>query len=697
MKRKLSIKFICRIASMRLLLVFGLLAFGYSMTAQVNPWAEEYESLTDLWKSGKLEELKSKYKPTKGTPTFDNEKDLVVYTNEGAFMSATGCSNVQDFSGSSCGLTGFDSPLNEGNTGACFTPGEILPGIEFNSTGNNGPGGNGLVAVDPGQGFGNPADVVLANFFVDGLVIDFSPAATAVGLNVVTLLGGFNVNVEVYDENGGLIGSSSVGAGSSGGFIGFSSTDPIGQVIIFDPSSGAEGVYSVAFCGGDITCYEGPNCSEYTGDPGFEWDTECEEAVCAFDSFCCDVAWDGVCAGYTTSDFIEECATCLGLDDGCDDCVEPDVVIELGDLPPFCQGVGSLFAKVLNQDDLQESPTFQWSDGLGSSQSAVITENGTYSVMVMAGEECYGEAEITVNVDPVGVLSAYTIVSGSELEMHSSEVVSGGVGVIDVGESTVQDNSSINTWLVGPGVYIDGSSSVANYMNMGLGLELPEFLLNENYNNGMEVINGTVTLTGDDYGHVVVKANATLNIGNAEMNMRSLTLGKGATLNFNQETNLRIKQDLEMAALCEVNIEGPFAVMYVGGTVQIGQGSTVAANIYSIEEMDVNDSGSFMTTYMYGLFISTDGVFSGDNVVWGWNPTCTEGGDGEECVPDDNDGDCFSANGTPGCEYNDCEATVCAIDPFCCDVEWDGICAGEAADFSYTMWWRRWKRWTRRQ
>jgi hypothetical protein len=43
-------------------------------------------------------------------------------------------------------------------------------------------------------------------------------------------------------------------------------------------------------------------------------------------------------------------------------------------------------------------------------------------------------------------------------------------------------------------------------------------------------------------------------------------------------------------------------------------------------------------------------------------------------------GDCVTANGTPGCENGECEAAVCAIDPFCCDVAWDSICAGEALD-----------------
>ena len=41
-------------------------------------------------------------------------------------------------------------------------------------------------------------------------------------------------------------------------------------------------------------------------------------------------------------------------------------------------------------------------------------------------------------------------------------------------------------------------------------------------------------------------------------------------------------------------------------------------------------------------------------------------------------GDCLIANGTPGCQNGDCEAAVCAVDSFCCDFFWDGICAAEA-------------------
>lgn len=38
-------------------------------------------------------------------------------------------------------------------------------------------------------------------------------------------------------------------------------------------------------------------------------------------------------------------------------------------------------------------------------------------------------------------------------------------------------------------------------------------------------------------------------------------------------------------------------------------------------------------------------------------------------------GNCFAANGTPYCEEEGCCIVVCAIDPFCCTTQWDGLCA----------------------
>ncbi len=42
--------------------------------------------------------------------------------------------------------------------------------------------------------------------------------------------------------------------------------------------------------------------------------------------------------------------------------------------------------------------------------------------------------------------------------------------------------------------------------------------------------------------------------------------------------------------------------------------------------------------------------------------------------------DCCIANGTPGCDDKDCTNLICGQDPFCCDVEWDQICADAASE-----------------
>jgi len=50
-------------------------------------------------------------------------------------------------------------------------------------------------------------------------------------------------------------------------------------------------------------------------------------------------------------------------------------------------------------------------------------------------------------------------------------------------------------------------------------------------------------------------------------------------------------------------------------------------------------------------------------------------GGGGLCPPSDHD--CFTAGG-PGCTDIACCELVCALDPFCCDTQWDGICVGSA-------------------
>ncbi len=66
------------------------------------------------------------------------------------------------------------------------------------------------------------------------------------------------------------------------------------------------------------------------------------------------------------------------------------------------------------------------------------------------------------------------------------------------------------------------------------------------------------------------------------------------------------------------------------------------------------------------------GGFGGDQ----GNGTLTVRCGVDTCAPDA--GACFEEHGSAGCEDADCCATTCDADAFCCDVEWDDFCAGEA-------------------
>jgi len=48
--------------------------------------------------------------------------------------------------------------------------------------------------------------------------------------------------------------------------------------------------------------------------------------------------------------------------------------------------------------------------------------------------------------------------------------------------------------------------------------------------------------------------------------------------------------------------------------------------------------------------------------------------------PTESSSNCCVPNVSPGCDDPGCEALICGMDPFCCDVSWDGLCAGAAED-----------------
>jgi len=79
----------------------------------------------------------------------------------------------------------------------------------------------------------------------------------------------------------------------------------------------------------------------------------------------------------------------------------------------------------------------------------------------------------------------------------------------------------------------------------------------------------------------------------------------------------------------------------------------------------------------WDAFCAGDGFVAGCGAAILCTDICAGGGGPPAC--DNGIGDCCAAHGNAGCDDPTCCATVCAADAFCCDVEWDGICANLAA------------------
>ena len=80
-----------------------------------------------------------------------------------------------------------------------------------------------------------------------------------------------------------------------------------------------------------------------------------------------------------------------------------------------------------------------------------------------------------------------------------------------------------------------------------------------------------------------------------------------------------------------------------------------------------------MTTLRHTAF-----VLCSMTVIWG---ACTSSAFAQCGVG----GDCCAAHLSPSCDDVDCCQEICAVDPFCCNTEWDNSCAGQAFDLCFEL------------
>jgi PKD repeat protein len=139
-------------------------------------------------------------------------------------------------------------PLDATSDNACFHPGEIKPGVRFNSV--LPAAGAEIVLV--GRGFsGATSKAIVAGDFTDAFIIDFTAAnVTAAGMDLVAY-GNDVCQIDVFGQTG-LITSTTAPCTNAGTFWGVSATEVITRIRILAPTGQAEGVDNIAFGGGIV-------------------------------------------------------------------------------------------------------------------------------------------------------------------------------------------------------------------------------------------------------------------------------------------------------------------------------------------------------------------------------------------------------------------------------------------------------------
>lgn len=144
-------------------------------------------------------------------------------------------------------------PLDATSSNAYFDPGDILPGIQFWATGTDVPGQELAVL---GEDYLTSSKSLGASYLDYAPRIVFDPPVEAVGLQVYSVMGSNQCQIDIYGAEG-LLATTASDCDQTGVFWGvFSDAEPISEIVITDTGSGGEIVDDIAFGAGyhyDIT------------------------------------------------------------------------------------------------------------------------------------------------------------------------------------------------------------------------------------------------------------------------------------------------------------------------------------------------------------------------------------------------------------------------------------------------------------
>ncbi len=352
------------------------------------------------------------------------------------------------------------------------------------------------------------------------------------------------------------------------------------------------------------------------GNPGCT-DADCCNAVCAVDSFCCQVAWDGICVAEAVSICGISCqnAACPNPEHDCFTtggvgCSDADCCNAVCIVDSFCCSVAWDGICVAEAISFCGAPTCPFEcSGTDEGEACGDDTNGGCNVTAGSGSNCcFGNGGIGCDdaacqsavcaVDSFCCAVAWDGICAAEAQSFCPTLCAPnppGFGSISCGETICGT------------AWADGNFRDTDWFVFTNGGAAQEVTM---------TVNGTLPL-------IFGKINST-----------------------------------DCATASAIN---PFATTGLCGsgslTICADSGDTwlfVAPNVFAGFPCGSNNG--------YSLTVECTGVECDPNAI----PGCPN--------PDH---DCFTT-GTPGCSDADCCNTVCSVDSFCCQVAWDGICVAEA-------------------
>jgi hypothetical protein len=176
---------------------------------------------------------------------------LITYATRASFDAANPGLPTETFEEGNIGpnsITACPHPLDSSSSNACFAPGDILAGLQLVAEGGVANPGAELALFGDGYA-GVTSEMVVANYFLDTLRLNFAGGVNAVGFDGYSVFGASTVDISIFGASG-LLGTfplllTNTGDGT---FFGVRSTgELITHITLSSPAIEAEGVDNVSF------------------------------------------------------------------------------------------------------------------------------------------------------------------------------------------------------------------------------------------------------------------------------------------------------------------------------------------------------------------------------------------------------------------------------------------------------------------